>query len=255
SLMLAQLTNPKLAGDIQITPAYPNVSQSITFKVRVLVKNEPVDNLVLRGFIDGIKFNEKIFQGTTQAGYDAYIELQWTNLTAGSHTVSFTLDPDNLITEEDETDNHLEKTFSVMSGSLAAVDYKIKKNEPKVNPNYALVNDKPANIYVNPSIKRNLTITGNKKIWNIYGYVKSEFHDLDKLTVDIRIDSSTYSCSDRMTLTNFKAGQEKKVEISCEAPDGTYIATILADPTNVLLEKDRSDNIRIKSLSLEYTKQ
>ena len=249
ALMFAQLTNPKIVGDIEMSPSKPWVGQNITFKFRALVKFEPADNLSIIAHIDGNKVFLKTFSGTVPAGYDEYLEFTWNNATLGNHTLTIDIDPGNIIQEEDETDNHLEKTFKVTYKMSVKPSYTLTQVKPKINPNFQA---KPLNIFVEPTIKRNVTSDGIKHIWTIYGLVKSEFHDLDELTVDLKIASSTHNCKSRIVVKDLKAGQSKIAGMECELPFGSYVAVIVADPDNVLKEENRSDNTRIRSLDLSF---
>lgn len=257
STLMFGVTNPKLGAEIEMSPAHPNLNSTITFRVRVLVKIDPVDDLVLKGSIDGSQIFIKNFTGTTPAGYDEYIEFQWNNPAAGNHTVTVDLDPNNLITEDDETDNHLEKTFSVRSGSFSTTDGsrpiaidKSKLTITKADNNVHVYNP-PINIWVKPEITRALNQTSGTDVWNISGYLKSEYHDLNNVTVEIRVASSTANCIQRTTV-NLRAGELHRARIDCILPQGQYTGTIIADPNNVLKEKDRSDNTRVDTLNLVY---
>lgn len=250
SVVMAELPNPKLAGEIRLIPANPKIGQTISFEVRFKLRFAPVQNLKILAKID----NKNLWftrYDTLAPPQDYYVECKWT-ATAGGHKISFEVDPDNLIQEYDETDNYKEKSFYIARelAEVTAVPLpsKITKDPSKIDPK--TLRPIPLNLKLEPEIKKELKIVGPLKVWKIYGSVISEFNNVPEVWVSIRVSSAGFIHYKKVLVSNLLAGQAKIAATAVQAPAGDYAVIITVDPDNLLKEENRTDNTLMGSVHL-----
>jgi len=260
---LALATDLKWRSPIEISPVAPSAGDTVTFRCKLKSGGGTADGILVEGRIDGAKVWDH-----TYPHFDTdeltWVEFTWV-ATGGTHTVAFVIDPMACSVDANPDNNTRSVSFDVTAGggtgttpggtlTLTSIPREALELKPKIRPEFLKFAKISLNLMLEPKIRRNLTEKDGKRIWGIYGKVKSEFHNVKEVWVRVSIASSTYNHSENVLVTDLTPGQYKTAYMYCEAPDGVYVGVITVDPDNLLKEKKRGDNTIIRSVSLEVAK-
>jgi len=110
---------------ISNNPAAPVVGQVVTFTATFTVNPGPADNIRVIGGVDGVNIYDRRWARSFATNASQRINFTWT-ATAGNHRAFFTVDPDNVVRETNETDNTTEVNFNV--SATGTVVYEANNN-------------------------------------------------------------------------------------------------------------------------------
>lgn len=101
----------KFTSAIGISPASPKIGDTVTFSVTFKAEGGAASDVKVIGHVDGTLIYDRVF-GSIPANATRTGSFTWT-ATAGSHDVSFTLDPSHTAGDSNYNNNTVSKAFSV----------------------------------------------------------------------------------------------------------------------------------------------
>lgn len=254
SAVLATDPNPKLVGDIDISPSSPKVGEEVRFTVQFKLKLAPVDNLKIVAKVDNVVFWETTFPHYDPP-QDFLIGRTWfANVSPGTHKVSFELDPQNIIQEYNENDNYLEKTFTVLSdSSTGPTVQKVPeglKRAKKITPKFNF----PINLAMKDfTFTFDVTQTSPNMgdYWVIWTTFDVQFKIPSEVYIYIKLIGNGKTIEKTKPLTGLSLGENKRgfVFPLSQVPPGSYVTIVMIDPMNLLKENNRNDNRLSKSIN------
>jgi len=110
------------SGGISMNPPTPVVGQVVTFTATFTVNPGPATNIRAIGGVDSTNIYDRRWARSFATNTSQRINFTWT-ATAGSHRAFFTVDPDNVVGETNETDNTTQINFTVTATGTTEAYY------------------------------------------------------------------------------------------------------------------------------------
>jgi len=211
-----------------MVPASPNFDDEIMFRMDFKVEAAPVDNLKVVGKVDGKVIYERVFP-TVALGWNHSFAASWKAMSAGNHTLSLILDPNQKTNDQSFADNTYTKIFSIPQPPTGSA------------PNLTI-----KNLLVKPK-KLNYTEGENVKI--CFSVVNTGTIASPSAQVTVSKDGNIFINYQGTDILN--PGQSFS-----PCFDFTYSCKkieIVVDPKNVVIESDENDN-KVSSVQCDDNK-
>lgn len=217
---------------LEVSPAAPEAGDAVTISVKA--KNQgvwPAQNVVVRIYDgtppQGTQMNSDFTFAQLLGGQEGSIQLT-TTLTAGTHTIYVIADPDNTISETDETNNTAQQAVTVTLPdrpdlTLLPVDITFSKPEPIPGET----------ITVSATIHNNGT---------------EPAADVEVLFTDGNPHTGGAYLIEKGTIGTIDAGSSAVATVNWQISRGTHDVYVVADPDYKIPEQDETNNVALKSI-------
>lgn len=222
----------RFTTDITITPNSPAAGNSVTFSVNWKNFGAAVDNMNIRGGVDGATILNYTYPHLDSGVPQESKSFNWT-ATAGTHTVWFELDPAHTCGDSNYSNNRVEKSFTV-SGSSD------NSGQPDLAP---VVVFSPVKFRENDEVKFSIIIynSGNKTSKNCEMQVKQNGVVIDTKTIPTVVPASSNISNNHWHLTyNWKA--------LCGA-----VVEFVVDSNNLNSESNETNNSWSNQMKCRFT--
>lgn len=218
------------SDDIVFSPDSPTEGETVT--ITATIRNIGTGDAlnVQVGFYDGASLIGIKKIGLIKAGGTGTASIQWKATPAGDHLIRVLADPNNKISESDETNNEASKTITVSGVGILIPDLTLTSADIAFTPEAPVEGE-------SVTIKATIHNVGNGSVSN----VKASFYYGVPAT-------ETLIGND--IVASIAAGGIGSVSVVWTAVIGTHDIYVVVDPDNVIAETNETNNEAFKTITV-----